>query len=236
MFSEEQLDNDILSEEDTPKAHRVRQKCINSDIQSRTWFLEGETGIYFRLVEINGRVKLVLEIGDNTTNQGIRDIAPLALEYRDLIEDCQLAEIALDLVKRIQHPNSKNELLTHLALRQQNGESYAKLAKFINDNFSKCLYIFSKYQQTRARTIDDLIEENQHRNLFVLLSGTFYSEDLFTILKEGVENINSGNPPFEEGYPVSREKMIEVLRTWRKSKYYLAIQEKLSKTKKMKEV
>lgn len=235
-MQEGKVSNEFLSEEDTPKVRKVREKAVDAIMARRIWEIEGKTGIYFRLVEINGKVKLMLEINENATNQGIRDIAPLALEYRDRVEDSQLEDIALGLRKRILNPQNKNELLTQLALLQQLGDSYAKLAMEINAEFSDCLYFLTKYQQNGIKTLGDLVEQRQRRNLFELLVDSFYSEDLESVLEEGVENIKQGKPPFADRYPVSRRKMIEVLRAWRKSKYFLTVQEILNNAKKEKGV
>ena len=49
----------------------------------------------------------------------------------------------------------------------------------------------------------------------ILRSMRLSDQEIDDFIRTGLERIGEGYPPFEEGYPVSREKMISTLRYWR---------------------
>jgi hypothetical protein len=169
----------------------------------------------------------MIELSDSVTSDDLRSAIPLALQWRDWLK----AQRGPDWVR-------VTEALTLLCTEnKRNGVSYAQLAARTNDHIAGLLRDWLEYTRLRdeARTIQGatfdevrwLIDNGQvapergkwcgalsdaHRSLEVF---GFTAADIEMQLSAGIERIQQGEPPFERGYPVNRNRVIAVLRTWR---------------------
>lgn len=117
------------------------------------------------------------------------------------------------------------------------GESYATLADWINDKLATYLFKFWQFHSS-LRGIDPRYwsriyqraweEDEPDPDSFELASKLLQSlgmkeDEAEQILNEGLERIRYGNHPFEHEYPISRNKMINTLRTWREGRKHKLI-------------
>ena len=140
----------VLVEEKTKKAISIRNEIrggkkgdfVNAaEIQ----LLEQLSDIVVRFVEIDGLVKVVIEIGNKTTHKDFRDAIPNILKWRDEVQERQSDKIAAIFFHKMIHPSNKEELLEFLSYSQEHGRSYAKLAEQFNETFSNVLTHVARY-------------------------------------------------------------------------------------------
>ncbi len=201
-----------------------------------------ESGMLIRFVEIGGWLKVMLEIDERTTNQDIRDAAPLLLEWRDRLIDFQGAW----------NGGGENNFFERLSYMQKHGYSYARLAERLNKRIEEHLNGYIAYRQ-EVDAVHPEEKSNHDKDIFyhvfwlgmnsnssslthakaVLESLHYKQEDILEIIKSGLESLVNGKSIFSKNYPISRPKITEALRTWRKGKLHLAIQkqEEIAKQK-----
>lgn len=120
----------------------------NSDLQLAT-----KDGIFINIIEVDGWLRVMLEIGQYVSNPSvaIRNAASLAKTWNNRLLDFQGAWRA----------GGDNELMERLLTRFEHGESYNKLAKSINERVEKHLREYLAYraevdrQFPQYRTNDD---------------------------------------------------------------------------------
>jgi hypothetical protein len=223
----------VLAEETTKSAVKIGGE-IRNRYEFDISYLEQFLDMQIRFVEIDGLVKVMLEIGDKATHKDIREAIPNILKWRDELQEIQSDQIAYRLFhKMLQKPtNSKEELLEFFSQMQERGKSYANLAELFNQVLGKSLIEIKKYQG-KAITTEQFTQLNAlTRQVNIMLSAmTIKGVDT----EYALEQIVKGKPPFQNGYPVSRYKMIEVLRTWRKGKPHIRVKNALEKVKAIQE-
>jgi len=220
----------LLVEEETKNAIKIGNE-IRDKAELEISYLEQFSDIAVHFVEIDGLVRVMLEIGDKATHKDIRDAIPKILEWRDEVQDLQSDKIAYRLFYgMLQKPtNSKDELLEFFSQMQERGKSYSKLAELFNQVLSKSLIEIKKYHRMKTITTEQLTQlTSLTRKTNVMLSAMNIKG---VDTEYALEQIAAGKPPFEKEYPVSRYKMIEVLRTWRNSKSHIRVKNALEKVK-----
>jgi hypothetical protein len=219
----------ILTEEGTRDALKIRNKIREGEDLLEILLLEQLSDVTIRFVEISGIVRVMVEIGDKTTHQNIRDIIPFVLKLRDRIQDEQSFKIASKLFHRMQQPNNREELLELLSYMQEHGVSYAKLAERFNVIIAKLLEKYLIIHQKVEISTEELVNETEIINFANNLLNALSVIDID--LDDALEQMKAGMPPFEKGYPVSRYKLIEALRTLRKGKQHIMVKNALEKVK-----
>ncbi|MCG2786073.1 MAG: hypothetical protein L6461_13300 [Anaerolineae bacterium] len=222
-----------LSEELTKKAIKIKRGILQNNTRDEVQSLEQYSGITVRFVELDGLVRLLIEISDKTTHQDIRNAIPNILTWRDQLLEKQSDEIGYDLLKKIDRPSNRDELLERFSYQQEHGAKYSDLAEHFNRLVGGCLKKYWEIQQKKSINTDELI---------TMKLTLVYAENLLKavgldqqdILKYGLENLSNKEPVFEKGYPVSRQKMIEVLRNWRKSRLHNAVSSAIEKARQFK--
>lgn len=218
----------LLTEECTNNATFISSE-IRGENGGTISFLEQSLDITVRFVETDGLVRVMLEIGDKTTHKDIRDAIPNILKWRDEVQEKQSDKNAYRLLHKIQKPSNKDELLELFSQLQEHGVSYTKLAERFNAKVIKLLEVILRDRQKSGMSTEELIA---HLSLYTYLNNLIDAMNIRDIdLGDAIEKMATGKPPFEKGDPISRFKMIEVLRTWRKSKLHIAIQNALKKTR-----
>lgn len=147
-----------------------------------------ESGVRIRIIELDGHLRIMIEVGEKSTNRQIRDAIPLALEWRDRLLEWQGPWIK----------GGSNEFLERLLREHDRGISYAALARKINQRLSDLLEI-GEIEWARDQ----------------LLALRMGSEEVVFTIDKALAQIEDGKPPFEDGYPISREKLIGTLRYWK---------------------
>ena len=106
------------------------------------------------------------------------------------------------------------------------------MSQIIDTFRARFLEIYSEIRQKDKISTEEMNKMN---------SSLTSAENLLTALgvndidlSVALELIADGNPPFEKGYPVSRWKMIEVLRTWRKGEAHQNVKRVLKKARSLK--
>ena len=221
--------NDLfLTEELTSEAKRIKNK-VYEDIGWDIYGLGYLAGVIVRFVEINGLVKVVFELDDNTTHKELRDVIPTMLKIRDKVNGLQDEKIAARMFLNIKHPTRKEEFLELFSYVHENGVSYKKLAERINRMVSDALISTVKIQQKNNITTEELFKQNKSIKFIDNLLGAIGVKNIG--VEDAIELIKEGKPPFEEGYPVSRWKLIETLRTWRKGKMHQSVKKVIKKAR-----
>lgn len=172
----------------------------NNDISLK----QGEVQIQF--IEFSGLIHVMLEVGVLTTHDELRDAIPLVLAWRDRLLKHQGPWMAEGMITTQMFWNSLHE----------RGMSHRKIAEAVNDTVAN--YLMQHVELNKE------YKTNQYLNMAKdILVGLEKDENIQSILDIGLENIRQGKPPFEKDYPVSRDKIIGVLRNWDKSKIKRAI-------------
>ncbi len=227
----------VLVEETTRNAISIRKEIRGGNKgdfvnAAEIQLLEQLSDIVVRFVEIGGLVKVMIEIGNRTTHKDFRDAIPNILKWRDEVQEKQSDKIAAKLFHNIPKPTNPDEYLELLSYLQEHGSSYAKLAVRNNELIGGILTGISRYHKKKLST-EQLIELTSLTQQLNFLLSTLNIKGVDT--EYALEQIEAGKPPFEKGYPVSRYKMIEVLRTWRKGKPHIRVKSALEKAKRSQE-
>ena len=224
------IEKPLLVEETTKSAINIRNEMGGDALEFS--FIEQVSDLTVRFVEIDGLVRVMLEIGDKATHKDIRDAIPNILKWRDKVQEKQSDKTAARLFHKMLKPENKEELLEFFSYLQEHGVSYAKLAERFNGLLSRSLEAILMYQNKRLTT-------KQMANFNLVLNQTNNLLNAMNInnvdIEYALDQIAAGKPPFEKGYPVSRYKMIEVLRTWRKNKQHIMVKTTLEKAKRLQE-
>lgn len=188
-----------------------------------------DSSVFIRLVEIDDWVRVLIEVDEDTTSDDLRKAVPLALLWRDKLLELQ----------GIWMKGGNNPFLEVLSLEQNAGESYTNIANRINKRIESLLIEHENYlndleaNKIKFKTMFDLYLWKSHFNQFslshardLLKALKLKNSEIDEILKFGLENIRMGKPAFEKEYPVSRDKIISTMKTWRKGKKHKIIQEK----------
>jgi hypothetical protein len=167
------------------------------------------------------RLSLVLRIDDNTTIQDLRDAAPLVLAMRDRLLEFQGPRDTGGSVL----------FFEHLCRDKAEGESWAKLAKRINSKVAELLQEWAnyliEYQEVapRFKKFDDFFLWKSHADRFALERARDLMQlmkipdpEIETIINDALEEINRGEPPFVDGYPIDADELRSTLRSWMSGK------------------
>jgi hypothetical protein len=179
-------------------------------------------GVRLRTVEVDGRLRIMIEVGEDATHRTLREALPLALRWRDaLLED--------------QGPwggGGRNLLLIQLSDRQQLGGGPAAAARWLNGKIADLLreaFAFEREEEAarpRLRTFDDWLEWRPKANPYSFM----HARDLLcelgwskaeaeAVVREGLQRLRRGQQPFVGPYdPVSRARVERVVRTFRASR------------------
>jgi hypothetical protein len=190
------------------------------------------SGVQIHFVEIDGWLRVVIELSEDSTSNELRDAIPLALSWRDRLLDWQGPWIK----------GGDNPFLEELSMRQEDGEAYAELAERINFTITEHLSEFNDYLnelelvRSHFTTELDFYHWESKANQFafdhargLLKAVRLKADDIESLLRSGLENIQVGRPAFEKGYPISRDKLIGTLKSWRQSRKHRLAQEKFYK-------
>jgi hypothetical protein len=160
----------------------------------------------------------MIEVGEDTTHDDLREAIPLALSWRDRLLEWQGPWMK----------GGDNPFLEELSLRQADGEKYASLAERINHEVEELLREFLQYLDELAeakanfKTMFDFYMWRSKANQFalehardLLRAVRLKDDEIEELLQSGLDNLRAKKPAFEREYPVSRERLIRTLRTWR---------------------
>jgi hypothetical protein len=178
-------------------------------------------GSLIEFLDDDGLVMIAISLHEDTTHEQLRDIIPIALAWRDKLTEWQGPWPHF-------HRTRFLEALHH---EHRNDTSYAQLAGRVNYAIAECLRDFLELLielETNPKQISTSSFLSWKRNSIdraqELLGYLGFKDDEITaILKDGVKRLKKGEEPFEIGYPIDKEKMIRVLRTWREGKKHQLI-------------
>ena len=186
-------------------------------------------GVLIHVIEIEGHLRVMIDVSENTTHNDLRDAIPLALEWRNRLLEYQGPWLW----------SGENSFLEELHTRHRNGQSYAELAERINQKVTDCLqkyyqYVVAYYKavQSQFKTLDfpllkltpNAFALDYARMLLQFVS--LRDEEISEYLQIALERIAAGEQPSDRDYPVSGEKLRETLRSWRQGKKHQIIQAK----------
>lgn len=191
-----------------------------------------QNGVLIHLLERGGRLHVMIEVDEDATQDDLRSIIPLACQWRDRVMEHQGAWSG----------GGTNQFLEILSNMQESGFSYAQIAESLNENIEKRLKEYVAYRQEVDAKIPALKSEHE-RDIFysvfwlgmnsnsaamsfakdLLESLRYKQEDILEILKSGLDSILNGKSIFTKNYPITRYKVIEVLRVWRNGKKHKSI-------------
>lgn len=199
-----------------------------------------KNGVLIYLLKQDGRLHVMIEVGEDSTARNIQSAIPLACEWRDRVMEYQGAW----------QGGGDNQFLEMLHYMNKGGVSYAELAKRINAKFESHLREAIAFDAElrkvlpRLKTQGDYLfwstSSEQKYNPFsldhakgLLKAIRIRDDEIEIAIKDGEENIRAGKEPFKVGYPVSQRKVIETLRTWREGLKHKSIEkrEKIAREK-----
>jgi hypothetical protein len=192
-----------------------------------------DSGVLIRFVEIDGWVRVMMEVGEDTGSDALREAIPLALCWRDRLLEWQGPWMR----------GGDNPFLEELCLRQESGERYGSIAGRINRQVEALLQEFlhrlEEFEAAKPnfKTMFDFYMWQPKANQFsleharVLLRAVRIKDDeIEDLLQSGLDNLRAGKPVFDRGYPLSRERLIRTLRTWREGSKQELYNQKRSQT------
>jgi len=173
------------------------------------------------VIELDGWLRVLIEVGEDATYESLRRALPLSLRWRDQLLSYQGPWMR----------GGDNRLLQQLHEMQRKSVSYADLAGRVNKMLSELLRESNRYQAEYKRAKQQIKEPlawirwRSKANPFALERARRFlsalglkSQEIEVQLQGGLARIEKGLDPFEKDYPIAREKMISALRTWRLGK------------------
>ncbi len=147
----------------------------------------------FRFVEIDGLVRVMLEIGDKTTHQKLRDTISFVLKLRDQVQDGQSKKIATELYHKMLRPSNKEELLELLSLSCRNMVFLMQSWRTFNGNIVNLLERYLIIHQKDEISNKELIEESE---LISFANNLLNALSVIDInLDDALEQMKAGMPP-----------------------------------------
>ncbi|MGI8424176.1 MAG: hypothetical protein ACR2NO_08730 [Chloroflexota bacterium] len=203
----------------------------------------GPRGGRIHMVEQHGRVRVMLEIGQDDTAEVLRDAIPLAIQWRRLLKECQGAPAAV---------GGSTELLALLDVMQSSGnKSYQDIADRINVRVTALLRTWWEFRRDTQDGVTQYIDAPadvelllrdlvSYRNIllsegepdaesgpvdrrqFALAHARGLLEIVLPtqkaasqVIADAQNRLAGGKSPFGPGYPVSGPRIRELLRHWR---------------------
>ena len=171
----------------------------------------------------------MIEVGENTTAEQLRKAIPYALELRDKLIEFQGAWAI----------GGPNAFFEHLCYLKDGGMTYAEIAQRLKLQIEKHLREAVAFDDELRKVLPTLKTNwdyfqwstnpeqkyNPHsldHAKYILQNVGMNDKDITPWLKEGIENIRAGKEPLTQN-PITRTKIIQVLRTWRKGKKHKSI-------------
>jgi hypothetical protein len=174
-------------------------------------------------VDVYGWLEIIIEIKEDTLATQIRDVGPFALALRDRLLEFQGPWKEGGPTHFLEELSNSQE--------EKNGPSYKKLAEIVNRFVGQHLQESVKLKKGNDPYRDS--EYNLEQARYWLQCLGVNEQEINDYLSSGIQRIELGEYPFDEGKPISRSKMIEKLKTWRVGKEHKAInaqKEKLGET------
>lgn len=158
--------------------------------------IEEAKGVMIRVIEIDNRVHVMLDVGEEATFDGIVKGATLALQWRDKLLEWQGPN----------YNGGPDYLLLTLDNKNDMGVTYKDLANEINQEIVYLLKEKTEYFLFHAQ--------------YLLKCLRFKDKEITSFLSEGLEDIDNGYLPYSNKpeYPVTARKVESVLRSWRDNK------------------
>jgi hypothetical protein len=189
------------------------------------------------VAEQDGRLKIVIEIGEKTSRADILQLVPKALSYRD------------ELNTRQGELNLRQTIMERFDDLHRRGISYNALSNLVNEHLSRQLRVYvwfrnaylhqqdvwelrdemreiedaEDFRRQISHWIDSVYNSNNHAvsaiNVFENILRKVFSfswGDIAVERQEGIDRIDQGEDPFVEGYPIGPDKLRETMRYWRK--------------------
>lgn len=186
-----------------------------------------ESGVLIRIIELDDWLHVMIDVGEDSTSRSLRETIPLAIEWRDRLLKWQGPWMR----------GGATPFLEELARLSPAKISYKKLAKRINEKVSALLVEYWHYlkelenARPHFKTMLDFYLWHSSFNQFaaehakdMLVMLGIKAEEADELIRLGIENIESGIKPFEDDYPISRDKLIRTLRTWSDSRKRIIVQ------------
>ena len=200
-----------------------------------------KSNVFLHAIEIDGRLKLMIEVGEDTRAEQLRKVIPYALDLRDKLIEFQGAWSFGGPNAFFEHLSSlKDSGLTYTEIAERlksRVEEHLREAVAFDDEFRKALPTLKTYGDYYSWAYgEDGIHTRFNPHSFdhakYILENIGITENAINEwLKEGIENIRAGKAPFSQN-PITRRKLIQLLRTWRKGKKHKSIRVIEEKAKK----
>jgi len=171
-----------------------------------------------QLIELDNYVQVMIEVGEEETDAGLRRLIPLALQWRDWVVEIQGPWTA----------GGRGRFLLLLDSEQRAGVSYQQLAERLTRNLGGLLSEFLAWErQSRTRHrggvkrpagADDFWPNPfaKVHAVELLTDLGIAEEDAAQHVKEGLRRLRDGRKPFVGPGPITRQRVIDVLRAWRR--------------------
>lgn len=167
-----------------------------------------------RLVELDKHVRVMIEVGEEETTNGLRRLIPVALRWRDW-------------VLKIQGPwtsGGRGYFLARLDTMQREGASYRVLAKRLSRNLESLLREFLAWEQQRRAVHrqtkpPDVADDPFWPNPFAKVHAVGLLTDLGISEEEAKQRVEEGLRRVHDAQspePITRQRVIDALRRWRR--------------------
>ena len=200
-----------------------------------------QSHVFLHVIEIDGRLNIMIEVGEDTKAEQLRKVIPYALDLRDKLIEFQGAWSFGGPNAFLEHLcDLKDSGITYTEIAQRlrsRVEEYLREAVAFDDEFRKALptlktygdYFMSAYGEDGIHT--QFNPHNFDHAKYILENIGMSDNEITEWLNEGIENIRAGKAPFSQN-PITRTKLIQILRTWRKGKKHKSIRVIEEKAKK----
>lgn len=198
--------------------------------------VEGDHPIW--IVEIDGQVRVVLDVGEDIGRDELIQAIPRAIEWRKRLEPFPDGHAAL--MRDLHNQQSSNRDVSYRMLADNINQQITEHVRLCAEYYSKATEAWSRAQRTKklAREYPDWYqgyyrEFDAAHHLVKAMHLTTRDLDLpppaselrrgkhlthteiQTYICEAVNRVVAGELPFEPGYPISEHKIREQLDYWR---------------------
>lgn len=203
----------------------MRVQCLSTlaaqfEAANRDLATASQSGIPIRIIEWDNRLHLLLEIREESTHQDLRDALWLAIAWKERLLAWQGPWMGGGRVAFMEELHRR-----HRPPRR----SYAVVAEEINQMLASSLQAYYRFFQAFLDARDTFQTMGDYLDWVDRTPGKFGLEHARDVLEDlgynssqidevitpALRRIEAGSTPFQPGEPIARDKVRELLRSWR---------------------
>lgn len=185
-------------------------------------------GIRIDVLEQDGRLRVVIDVDDDATNDGLRAAIPLALAWRDRLMEWQGPWAGGGKPFAMEQLLWKKQRRTYAELAGEiNAQVAAHLCQHIDDLCAleaerASIKTWGDFDAWQLRTGRHWGHDDAARYILQLVG--LKEAAIEAAVRSGLERIRNGQEPFEPGEPITPARIEAALKAWRIGKKHKLLQ------------